>query len=384
MKNPRIYLDYNATAPLLPIAREAMLDVLAMPGNPSSVHSEGRKVRARVDDARRKVAALVNASPENVVFTSGATEAASTLLSPLYRMGRSNIDIGHLYYSAVEHPCVTSGGRFPADRITSIDVDSQGRVDLGHLKALLDQHDSASGMPMVAVMLANNETGVIQPVADVSGLVKAAGGLLIGDAVQAAGRIPIDMQTPGADFIFLSSHKMGGPKGAGAIVAQGEIMMPAPLITGGGQEKGHRSGTENPAALAGFGAVAQAALEGMDTMQKVARLRDRMEQDIRMAVPDAIIYGGESRRLPNTSFFALPGFKAETAQIAFDLEGVALSAGSACSSGKIGPSHVLKAMGMDADQGALRVSLGPATTEEEIDRFVSILKRISEKRTLAV
>ncbi|MEO4040453.1 cysteine desulfurase family protein [Hoeflea sp. CAU 1731] len=384
MKNPRIYLDYNATAPLLPVAREAMLDVLALPGNPSSVHSEGRKVRARVDNARRKVAALVNASDENIVFTSGATEAASTLLSPRYRMGRSKIDIGHLYYSAVEHPCVTSGGRFHADQISQIDVDSLGRVNLGHLKSLLDKHDSTSGMPLVAVMLANNETGVIQPVEEVSLLVKAAGGLLVVDAVQAAGRIPIDMQTLGADYIFLSSHKMGGPKGAGAIVAQGEIMMPVPLITGGGQEKGHRSGTENPAAIAGFGAAAQANLEGKETLLEVARLRDQMEHHIRMAAPDVIFYSGEARRLPNTSFFAFPGFKAETAQIAFDLEGVALSAGSACSSGKIGPSHVLKAMGMDADQGALRVSLGPDTTEDEIDRFASILKRIAEKRQDAI
>ncbi len=384
MKNPRIYLDYNATAPLLPAAREAMLDALSLPGNPSSVHSEGRKARARVDDARRKVAGLVNASPENVIFTSGATEAASTLLSPRYRMGRSEITIGHLYFSAVEHPCITSGGRFPAGGITQIDVDHQGRVDLGDLASLLEKHDSASGMPMVSVMLANNETGVIQPVTEVSELVKGVGGLLVVDAVQAAGRIPIDMQTLGADFIFLSSHKMGGPKGAGAFIAQGEIMMPAPLITGGGQEKGHRSGTENPAALAGFGAAAQTAKDGMDMMQHVSRLRDRMEDGARMAVPDAVIYGGEAQRLPNTSFFSLPGFKAETAQIAFDLEGVALSAGSACSSGKIGPSHVLQAMGMDADQGALRASLGAATTEDEIDRFVSILKRIAEKRTLAV
>ena len=281
MKNPRIYLDYNATAPLLPAAREAMLDALSLPGNPSSVHSEGRKARARVDEARRKVAGLVNASPQNVIFTSGATEAACTLLSPRYRMGRSEITIGHLYFSAVEHPCITSGGRFPAGRITQIDVDHQGRVDLGHLASLIEKHDSASGMPMVSVMLANNETGVIQPVSEASELVKSAGGLLVVDAVQAAGRIAIDMQTLGADFIILSSHKMGGPKGAGAFIAQGEIMAPAPLITGGGQEKGHRSGTENPAALAGFGAAAQTALDGMDMMQHVSRLRDRRHCEFR-------------------------------------------------------------------------------------------------------
>jgi cysteine desulfurase len=233
---------------------------------------------------------------------------------------------------------------------------------------------------MVAIMFANNETGVIQPIREIARMLKPFGAVFVVDAVQAAGRIQIDIGALGIDFLLLSSHKIGGPKGSGAIVSAGEMLMPVPLITGGGQERGHRSGTENPAAIAGFGAAAERALAGIDQMKSILALRDRMEVGMRAIAPDVVIYGETGERLPNTSFFALPGLKAETAQIAFDLEGVALSAGSACSAGKVGPSHVLSAMGQDADLGALRVSLGPSTLPEDIDGFLDAFGRINAKR----
>jgi cysteine desulfurase len=234
---------------------------------------------------------------------------------------------------------------------------------------------------MVALQLANNETGIIQPIAEVAALVKAHRGILVVDAVQAVGRIPLSMESLGADFLILSSHKIGGPKGAGALVSAGEIMMPSPLVTGGGQEAGYRSGTENLAAIAGFGAAAEEALEEVGSYETaVGSMRNQVEEAMRAEAPDIVIHGERVPRLANTTFFSLPGLKAETAQIAFDLEGIALSAGSACSSGKVGPSHVLGAMGFDADLGALRVSIGRTTTGEEVDRFLAAFTRINRRR----
>jgi cysteine desulfurase len=221
---------------------------------------------------------------------------------------------------------------------------------------------------------------VIQPVRDAADLVRSHQGLMMVDAVQAPGRLPISLSGLGADFLILSAHKMGGPKGAGALVSAGETLMPAPLVKGGGQEKGHRCGTENLAAIAGFGASAASAVTGLNWMPAVASLRDRMEHGMREAAPDILVYGDGVERLANTSFFSLPGLKAETAQIAFDMEGVAVSAGSACSSGKIGESHVLAAMGADAALGAIRVSLGSLQTEEDIDQFLDVFRRINGRR----
>ncbi|MEM9107123.1 MAG: aminotransferase class V-fold PLP-dependent enzyme, partial [Pseudomonadota bacterium] len=243
MGKSRTYLDYNATAPLLPAARAAMEDALDHVGNPSSVHEEGRKARALIDRARRQVADLCGADPAGVIFNSGATEAAATVLTPHFKMGKSDLGIGHLYVSAVEHPCFLCGGRFAADAVTLVKVDQNGLIDLDALKTCLDHHDSDAGIPMLALQLANNETGVVQPVEAAGALVKDHGGLLVVDAVQAAGRLPMDMAGLGADFLVLSSHKIGGPKGSGALVCAGEVLMPSPLIPGGGQEKGHRSGT---------------------------------------------------------------------------------------------------------------------------------------------
>ena len=376
----RAYLDCNASAPLMPAARAAIAAALDICANPSSVHAEGRAARRLVEDARAHVAALAGGKAANVVFTSGATEAASTLLTPDWRMGRAALRMGRLYVCEADHPCLLGGGRFAQERVSRIGVDGDGIVRLDELEAALRAHDKAQGLPLVAIHAANNETGVIQPFGRIAEIVRAAGGVLVLDAVQAAGRIPLDMSVPCADYLILSSHKIGGPQGAGAIVAASDLMMPAPLIAGGGQEKGHRAGTENLAAIAGFGAAAREALAGLAGMDAVRARRDGIEEIVLSLVPDAEIFGKGAPRLPNTTFFAIPGLKAETAQIAFDLAGVALSAGSACSSGKVGPSHVLKAMGRDGGQGALRVSIGAATTACDIDLFRTALAGIVSRR----
>ncbi|MEI5679435.1 MULTISPECIES: cysteine desulfurase family protein [unclassified Mesorhizobium] len=380
MAASRAYLDHNASAPLLPGAREAMVAALGIIANPSSVHSEGRAARRIIEDARRDVAALINTKPEHVVFTSGATEAATTLLTPDWQMGRGAVRMSKVYVSAADHPCLLNGGRFGIERTIHIGVDGDGITDLDALRQALAAHDKAEGLPLVAIHAANNETGVIQPLGKIAEVVKAAGGVFVVDAVQAAGRIPLDLATGYADYLILSSHKIGGPKGVGAFVAASDLMMPKALVTGGGQERGFRAGTENLAAIAGFGAAAREAKIALAGIDQVRALRDSLEASILSLAPDAEIFGRRSERLANTIFFAIPGVKSETSQIAFDLAGVALSAGSACSSGKVGPSHVLKAMGHDNPEGALRVSIGPATTQAEIEQFTAVLAGILARR----
>ncbi|MBY5832999.1 cysteine desulfurase [Rhizobium ruizarguesonis] len=384
MAPPRLYLDWNATAPLHPAARAAIMRAIDVFGNPNSVHGEGRAARAAIESARRKVAALVGTDAGNVVFTSGATEAANLALTPDFRMGRTPLRLGQLYFSAIEHPAVREGGRFARDKMTEIPVTEAGIVDLDALSKLLDAHDKAAGLPMVAVMLVNNETGIVQPVEAAAKIVHAHGGLFVVDAVQAAGRIALDIEKIGADFLIVSSHKIGGPKGAGALIARGEALMPKPLIQGGGQERGHRSGTQNSLALIGFGAAAEAAADEFEARNAaIGALRERLEAGMREVAADVIIHGEGGERVANTIFFTLPGLKAETGQIAFDLEGVALSAGSACSSGRLGESHVLTAMGRDAKLGALRISLGFSTTEEDIDRAIAAFAKIANRRRSA-
>lgn len=379
----RTYLDWNATAPLLPAVRDALVSALDLSGNPSSVHKEGQAVRAAVEAARRDVAALVGAEPSHVVFTSGATEAANLVLCPHFKMGRASLNISHLYASAIEHPAIREGGRFSRSAVTEVPVTEQGLLDIEALGKLLSQHDRASGLPMVALMLVNNETGIVQPVAEAARLVHAAGGLLVVDAVQAVGRIAVDIRSLDADFVIVSSHKIGGPKGVGALISRGEVMMPLPLIHGGGQEKGHRSGTENTLAIIGFGVAAKEAARLLETQSaRLRALRARLEDGMRTSAPDVIIHGAYVARVGNTTFFTLPGLKSETGQIAFDIEGVALSAGSACSSGKVGESHVLTAMGQDPKLGALRISLGHATTEDDIEKAINAFGKIAGRRKL--
>lgn len=380
----RTYLDWNATAPLLPAVRDALVSALDLSGNPSSVHKEGRAVRAAVEAARRDVAALVGADASHVVFTSGATEAANLVLSPRFKMGRAPLTVSHLYVSAIEHPAIREGGRFDKSAMTEVPVTAQGMLDIEALGHLLSQHDRASGLPMVALMLVNNETGIVQPVKETAQLVHAAGGLLVVDAVQAVGRIAVDIDALDADFLIVSSHKIGGPKGAGALISRGEVMMPLPLIHGGGQEKGHRSGTENTLSIIGFGVAAKEAAVMLKTESaRLATLRARLEDGMRANAPDVIIHGADVTRVGNTTFFTLPGLKSETGQIAFDIEGIALSAGSACSSGKVGESHVLTAMGQDPKLGALRISIGHATTEDDIEKAVEAFGKIAGRRKLS-
>jgi len=358
----RAYLDWNATAPLRPKARAAMVEALDAIGNPSSVHAEGREARGIVEAARERVAMLVGAEPRHVVFTASGTEANMLALSP-QTGGRWQ----RLLVSAIEHPSVRSGGRFPG--IEEVAVAAAGVVDLADLAKRL-----AEGPPaLVSIMLANNETGVVQPVKEAARLVHEVGGLLHVDAVQAAGRIPCDINVLEADLLTLSGHKIGSPKGAGALVKRAPLNLD-PLVTGGGQERGERAGTENVAAIAGFGAAAGAAeanLAGEST--RMRGLRDRLEAGLRAATPGLTIFSAEAERLPNTTLFALDGLKAETAIIRFDLEGVAVSSGAACSSGKVQPSHVLKAMGVSPAlaRSAVRVSLGPTSTEDDIERFLT-------------
>ncbi|MDR6818798.1 cysteine desulfurase [Neorhizobium sp. 2083] len=377
----RTYLDWNATAPLSAPARAAMLEALQLPGNASSVHGEGRAARAAVDKARRQVAALVGADPAHVTFVSGATEAANHVLTADFRMGRAPLAVSRLFVSAIEHPAIREGGRFDPVQVTEVPVTPAGIVDLSALEALLAAHDRSTGMPMVAVMLVNNETGIIQPVSEAAAIAHAHGGLMVVDVVQAVGRIPVDINVLDADFLILSSHKIGGPKGVGALVSRGEVLMPKPLIRGGGQEKGHRSGTENFHAVVGFGAAAEAVRENLrERNASIEELRNRLEAGMHQAAPDAIIHGETVLRVANTCFFTLPGLKSETGQIAFDLEGIALSAGSACSAGKVGESHVLTAMGQDPRLGALRISLGTDTTQDDIARALAAFAKIAGRR----
>jgi len=379
MGKQAIYLDYNASAPLLPQARDAMLAALEIDANPSSVHSAGRAAKAIVQKARRSVAALVNAKPDHVVFTSGATEAASTVLTPRFSFGRSPLKFSKLYVCAADHPCVLAGGQFAPEDVVQLPVQPSGLMELDALERMLADHDKATGLPLVAVHWANNETGVIQPVREIAAMVKANGGVLVVDAVQALGRLPIDISDACGDFLILSSHKIGGPKGAGALVAQSDLMMPMPLISGGGQERGHRGGTEAVANIAGFGAAADVAVAGPDRFASCMPVRDAFEAAILEIAPDAVIHGGTVKRLPNTVFFSVPGLKAETIQIALDLAKVAVSAGSACSSGKVGRSHVLTAMGVESDDGAIRISFAPGTGEEAVVRLAGELGKIIER-----
>lgn len=373
----RSYLDWNATAPVLPEAAAAVVHALQLCGNPSSVHAEGRAARAIVEQARADVAVLVGAAAKNVVFTSGGTEGAEAVLSPT--LGETNRIVGprRLLMSAVEHPCVLAGGSFDADQITLLPVDADGRLKLDALDAALAQAAAAGKRVLLSLQLANNETGVIQPVAEAAERVHAANGLVHVDAVQAAGKIAIHLPALGADVLTLSAHKLGGPKGVGAIIfADERVRLGAALVRGGGQERGQRAGTENVPGIAGFGAAARLANSRLDEMTIVRRLRDRLEMGVRSRAPDAVVFSGGVLRLPNTSCLAIPGLAAETALIGFDIDGVAISSGSACSSGRVKPSHVLAAMGVsdDLSRCALRISLGAASSEGDVTRFLSALE----------
>jgi len=389
----RIYLDWNATAPLSAPARGAMLAALDMVGNASSVHGEGRAARRLVEVAREQVAALVGAEARNVVFTSGGTEANALALTPAIEYGAVKAPLDRLLVSAIEHPSVQSGGRFARAAAEEIPVTPDGIVDLSALGARLAELKAAGERALVSIMHANNETGVLQPVAAAAELVHAAGCLLHVDAIQTVGRIRCDINELGADLLTVSGHKLGGPQGTGALVRASEALhFPDPLIKGGGQERGSRAGTENVAAITGLGAAAAARSASVQADgAAMAAVRDRLETGLKAISEETVIFGSAAERLPNTSLFAVPGCRAETALIALDLEGFAVSSGSACSSGKVTASHVLRAMRVPdrLASGAIRVSLGPDTTEAQIEAFLkawkTLVSRLSkrEKRGLA-
>lgn len=380
MDKQRLYFDYNASAPLRPQARMAMLDALDAVGNASSVHGEGRAARGRVEAARAEVARLVGGDSELVTFTSGGTEANNTVLTPNWTLAGKPYAVDRLIVGASEHPSVLDGGRFPAGNIDRIPVDSDGVIDTGALRSMLI---ATEGRCLVSVMLANNETGVIQPVAEIAEISHAAGAIVHSDAIQAAGRIPVDIGGLGVDVLTVSAHKIGGPLGAGAIIRSNETLTFAPLLTGGAQERRSRAGTENVAAITGFGVAAKLALADLPNAHSWSVLRDEIAAIVAKGDRPVTIFGAGAERLPQTLCLAVAGTSAETLVIALDLAGVAVSSGSACSSGKVGPSHVLAAMGVPPElaQAAIRLSFGWESGKSDIDIFANawrdVLKRLS-------
>ena len=369
----QVYLDWNATAPLRQEARDAMLAAADMVGNPSSVHAQGRAARRLIEQARAQVAALVGAQVQDVIFTSGGTEANMLALTPAIDVEGQKVPRGRLLVSAIEHPSVRTGGRFAPDSpVEEIPVSESGILEIAALERRLAELATAGHRPLVSIMLANNETGVMQPVAQAADLVHAAGGLLHVDAIQGPGRISCDFSSLKVDLLTLSAHKLGGPKGVGALIKRSGLHI-EPQLKGGGQERNQRAGTENVSGIAGFGAAAEAVKAALPAESThMAAMRGLLEAGIRRGHPKVVIFGSDLPRLPNTTLFSAPGMKAETAVIAFDLEGVAVSSGSACSSGKVAPSHVLAAMGVPPElaRGAIRVSLGYSTTESDVSAFL--------------
>jgi cysteine desulfurase len=377
MISPRAYLDYNATAPLRPRAREAMLAALDKLGNPSSIHAEGRAARGLLEGARGKIAAGVGTAARNLVFTSGATEAANFALTPHLRAGRDSAPFDLLLLSAGEHPCVLKGHRFPAEAALTLPLTADGQLSLAALEAALRAH--AGRRIMLALQAANNETGVIQPIAEAARLIHAAGGLLVCDATQAVGRCNATFSTLGADVLLFSSHKLGGPVGAGALAfAREGLHIDETILRGGGQEGGRRAGTENIAAAVGFASAFETATGESDEPSRLAGLRDEAERRIAAILPEARFLGMSAPRLPNTSAFAAPGIAAHTLAMALDLEGVAASSGSACSSGKPRASHVAEAMGLN-EAAMLRISLGWRSSAEDVELFGIALARVVDR-----
>ena len=369
--NTAAYLDYNATAPLRPAAREAMVEAISLVGNPSSVHGPGRTARRLIEEARAEVCSLVGAAPAELVFTSGGTEANA---AALHGTG------ARLVVSAIEHPSVLENA--PAAAI--VPVDAEGLIDIPALEEILSAEAKYDAQILLSLMAANNETGVIQPVAAAAECARRHGACLHVDAIQLAGKGDLTAVWECADLMSLSGHKVGGPAGVGALLVKPGIEL-TPLVRGGGQERGRRAGTENLSGIAGFGAAAREALVGLGEAGRIERLRSSLEARIRAINPAVVVYGADAPRLPNTSCIGLAGVPAETQVMALDLAGVAVSAGSACSSGKVTPSHVLAAMGLDetAARSAIRVSLGWDSTEEDVNMFLDAWSDISARQRAA-
>jgi len=376
------YLDHNATSPIRPESLSAVTHALAVGGNPSSIHANGRAARAIIEQAREQVAALAGAKPDSVIFTSGATESNNLALFGAVEgsLEGETSRITRIFVSAIEHSSVlaTAGRlaeRFPWIRVSHLPVNADGVIDLEALRVALRE---GKGRALVAVMAANNETGVVQPIADVSRLVREAGALLLVDAVPAAGKTGLDFSL--CDYMTLSAHKIGGPQGVGALLVRETVPL-APQLVGGGQQKGLRAGTENLSGIAGFGAAAHALADGEGERARIAHLRVHFESALKAAAPESIFFGSKAVRLCSTSAFAIPGLTAETALIGLDLDGVMMSSGSTCSSGKVAVSHVLTAMGVEEKLAAcaLRASFGWSSSMEDVTAAVESLLKLRER-----
>ena len=369
----RAYMDHNATAPVRPEAAAAVARALTMTGNPSSVHNEGRAAHALIEEVRINVAKLVNARPEEVIFTSGGTEAANLAL----HLAATSLGVERLIISAIEHDCIRASAAASGLPVDVIPVSTTGVIDIKALKTLL----ALPGKALVAVMAANNETGVIQPVDKIAEVTRSHGALFLCDTIQAVGRLHVDFRALNADMLLISAHKIGGSQGVGALVLR-EGLPFDPMVRGGGQEKRRRAGTENVPGIAGFGEAARLVADPHDAeLQHIKRLRDHLECRLCEVTPDVVIFGHDAERLPNTSLFAARGLDASTLLMALDLDGFAVSSGSACSSGKVARSHVLAAMNVDDElaKAAIRVSFGTENTAEEIDRLVASWARVYQR-----
>ncbi|MGL1920402.1 MAG: cysteine desulfurase [Hyphomicrobiales bacterium] len=374
----RIYLDYNATAPVRPAAKLAVLDALDYVGNASSIHQEGRKARGIIENARDDIAKLINAQSKEITFTSGGTESNNLVLaSDLGALGKKQA-LAATLISATEHPSLIKAQELSRRPIELIQVDHNGSIDLAHLELLLKQWQEKSDLPvLVSVMLVNNETGVIQPINDICALVHQYGGFIHADAVQALGKIEIDFENIGVDLMSLSSHKIGGPLGAGALVIRLGMLVDS-YVKGGGQELGLRAGTENIPSIAGFGAAAKECRDEIKNLIHYKDLKHELEVKISAISTQASVFGQDAPRVSTTSCFAINGLTAERALMSLDLAGIAISSGSACSSGKVSQSHVLKAMGIEDDLAlcALRLSFGWNTKPEELNIFIEEYTKI--------
>ncbi len=371
----RIFLDHNAGSPLRPQVKHAVIEALDMAANGSSVYQEGRKAKGLIERSRQAIADMVGAAPSGVTFTGGGSEANATVLQPKFTEKGKPRRFDRLLVSATEHDSVLKGGSFASEQIEIIPVDGNGIVELSWLSDRLDDVQSADECALVAVMLANNETGVRQPVEDIGNLVADSGSYFLCDAIQGPGKLAVDIKKIGAHFLTLSAHKMGGPQGVGAIVRRTEAYAFHPLIRGGGQESYGRAGTENIAAIHGFGVAAQIVAQDTSSAERMENLRDAMEQGL----SGATVLGATAARLPNTSCISVPGLAAETMLISLDLQGFAVSSGSACSSGKVGISHVLMAMGVAPEEarGAMRISLGWNTSEDDVKQFTDAFNKMT-------
>lgn len=356
----RIYADYNATAPLRPEAKAAMVSALGLTGNPSSVHAEGRKARALVEGARETIAAAIGACRDDIAFTGGGTEAVALALRGALRAAGN----AKLITSAIEHDAVTT----IAGDVSAWPVKSNGVVDLDWLRAEVAAAAGRGERPLVSLMLVNNETGVIQPVAEAAEIAHKAGGLIHCDAIQALGKIEVSIIDLEVDYLSLSAHKVGGPHGIGATYVKPGAPFAA-VQTGGGQEFGRRAGTENVAGIAGFASAVTLATRGIEIYQSLGEHRDRMEEKLKAAAPSLQVHGSGAARVAGVSCFGVEGLPSETQIMGLDLAGFAVSAGSACSSGKVKPSRVLTAMGLGdtAARSAIRASFGWQTVWQDFD-----------------